>query len=45
MGLVAGDVIVSTATFGTTDIVRVVGYGNTADELYFYPENDWITLV
>jgi len=44
IGTTAGDIQVA-APSGTTDIVRIVGYGNTADELYFCPENDWITLV
>lgn len=37
-----GDVVVTQPT--TTDhVIRVVGYGLTADEMYFNPENDWIT--
>lgn len=44
MGTTAGD-IVTTAPSGTTDIIRIVGYGNTADELYFNPSNDWYEHV
>jgi len=44
MSTTAGSVQVA-APSGTTDIVRIIGYGNTGDELYFCPENDWITLV
>jgi len=44
MATVAGDIVVA-APSGSTDIVRIVGYGNTGDELYFCPENDWITLA
>ena len=44
MGTTAGDVQTA-APSGSADIVRIVGYGNTGDELYFCPENDWITLA
>jgi len=44
MSTTAGDVQVAAPT-GTTDIVRIMGYGNTADELFFCPENDWLKLV
>jgi hypothetical protein len=38
----AGDVVVTQPT--TTDVViRVVGFGLTADELFFCPSNDYIT--
>jgi hypothetical protein len=41
----AGD-LTDTAPTGTTGfVVRIAGYGNTADELFFCPENDWITLA
>jgi len=30
---------------GTDDVIRIVGYGNTADELYFTPSNDWMTSI
>lgn len=37
-----GDVVVTQPS--TTDhVIRVIGYGLTADEMYFFPENDWIT--
>ena len=36
----AGDVQ-TTAPSGTADIIRVVGYGNTADELFFCPSSDY----
>lgn len=37
-----GDIVVTQPT--TTDhVIRVVGYALTADEIYFNPENDWIT--
>lgn len=37
-----GDIVVAQPT--TTDhVIRLVGYALTADEIYFNPENDWIT--
>jgi hypothetical protein len=44
LGTTAGDVQ-TTAPSGTTDIVRIIGYGNAGDELYFNPSNDYIELV
>lgn len=44
MGTTAGD-IQTAAPSGSTDVVRIVGYGNSADELYFKPDNDYIVLV
>jgi len=44
LGTTLGDVQVA-APSGSTDIVRIVGYGNTAEDLFFCPENDWITLA
>lgn len=44
MSTTAGDVQVA-APSSTTDIIRKVGFGNTADELYFNPSNDFIELV
>jgi len=39
-------VLTSTAPTGTTDfVVRCVGYANTADELFWNPSNDYITLA
>ena len=41
----AGD-MTSTAPTGTTDfVVRIVGYGNTADEMYFCPDNTYLELA
>lgn len=40
----AGDIQVAQPS-GTDDVVRVVGYGNTADELYFTPSQDYITVT
>lgn len=41
----AGDVV-TTAPSGTTNyVVRIVGYGNTADELFFCPDNSYIELA
>jgi hypothetical protein len=38
--------LTSTAPTGTTDfVVRCVGFANTADELFWNPSNDYITLV
>lgn len=37
-----GDIVVAQPT--TTDhVIRIVGYALTADEIYFNPENDWIS--
>jgi len=36
----AGDVQ-TTAPSGAADIIRIVGHGNTADELFFHPSNDY----
>ena len=41
----AGD-LTTTAPTGTTNfVVRIVGYGNTADELYFCPDNTYVELA
>ena len=40
VGTTAGDVQ-TTAPSGAADIIRIVGYGNTADELHFCPSNDF----
>ena len=38
--------VVTTAPSGTTDyVVRIIGYGNTADELFFCPNNSYIELT
>jgi hypothetical protein len=39
-----GDIVVAQPS--TTDyVIRIVGYALTADEIYFNPENDWITHI
>jgi len=40
VGTTAGDIQVA-APSGAADIIRVVGWANTADELYFNPSGDW----
>jgi hypothetical protein len=40
----AGDIVTSPPS-GSGDIIRIIGYGNTADELYFCPENTFLELV
>lgn len=44
IGLTPGD-IVTTAPSVTPDIVRIIGYGNTADELFFCPDNTYVEVV
>ena len=44
VGTTAGDIQVA-APSGTGDIVRIIGYGNTADELYFCPDNTYVELA
>jgi len=45
MSTTAGD-IQTTAPSGTTDIIRIMGHGGeTAEELYFNPSNDWLEHV
>ncbi len=44
VGLTAGDVQVA-APSATGDIVRIVGYGNTANELYFCPDNTYVEIT
>ena len=41
IGTTAGD-IVTTAPSGVGDIIRIIGQGNTADELFFHPDNTFI---
>ncbi len=43
MGDTAGD-IVTTAPSGSGDVVRIMGQGNTANELYFKPDSMYIIL-
>ena len=39
-------VVTGTAVAGTTDyVVRIVGYGNTADELFFCPDSTYLELA
>jgi hypothetical protein len=44
MGEVAGDIVTAVPTTASC-YVRVMGYGNSADELFFCPEPGWIKLV
>ena len=43
IGTTAGDIQVAAPT-GSGDVVRIIGYGNTANELYFCPDNTYIEL-
>tara|TARA_Y100000034_G_scaffold42092_1_gene51659 strand:- start:682 stop:1989 length:1308 start_codon:yes stop_codon:yes gene_type:complete len=43
IGTTAGDIQVAAPT-GSGDIVRIIGYGNTANELYFCPDNTYVEL-
>lgn len=40
----AGDLQTSQPS-GTDDIIRIAGYGNTSDELFFCPDNSYMTHV
>lgn len=40
----AGDVQVAQPS-GTDDVIRIVGYGNTTDELFFCPSTEYMTHV
>lgn len=40
----AGDVQVAAPT-GTGKIVRIIGYGNTAEDLFFHPDNTYVELA
>jgi hypothetical protein len=42
VGVTAGDIQTAQPS-GTDDVVRIIGYGNTADELFFCPSNDYFT--
>lgn len=44
VGVVLGLVQV-TAPTGSGDIVRIIGYGNTADELFFCPDNTYVEIA
>ena len=37
--------LTTTAPSGTDDVIRIGGYGNTADELFFSPSNDYLTAI
>jgi hypothetical protein len=41
----AAGLIVTTAPATAAAIVRIIGYGNTGDELFFCPSNNWIQLT
>lgn len=40
----AGDIQVA-APAGSSDIIRIIGYGNTADELFFCPDNTYVEVT
>jgi len=44
LGLTAGTPQVAAPTL-TTDCVRIIGYGNTGDELFFCPDSTYLELV
>lgn len=44
IGEVAGDVVVTAPTTSLA-IVRIIGFGNTADELHFAPDNTYLEKV
>uniref|UniRef100_A0A6M3IJE2 Putative structural protein n=1 Tax=viral metagenome TaxID=1070528 RepID=A0A6M3IJE2_9ZZZZ len=44
IGEVAGDIVVA-APVTASAIVRIIGYGNTADELFFCPDNTYLELA
>jgi len=41
----AGDIAVAAPTGTTNFVVRSIGYGNTAEDLYFYPDNSYVELA
>ncbi len=41
----AGDITTTKPTGTTNFVVRIVGYGNTADELFFCPDNTYVELA
>jgi len=41
----AGDLVTAAPTGTTGFVVRIVGYGNTANELFFTPENSYLVLA
>lgn len=44
IGVTPGDIQVAAPT-GTDDILRIIGYGNTANTLFFCPDNTYIKLA
>ena len=40
----AGDIVVAAPSGTTNFVVRIIGYGNTADELFFCPDNTYVEL-
>lgn len=44
IGVTAGDIQVAAPT-GSSDVVRIIGYGNTANELYFCPDNAYVEIA
>ena len=41
----AGDVAVAAPTGTTNFVVRIIGYGNTAEDLFFCPDNTYVELA
>ena len=41
----AGDITTTAPTSTTNFVVRIIGYANTADELYFCPDNTYVELA
>jgi len=41
----AGDVVVAAPTGTTNFVVRIIGYGNTAEDLFFCPDNTYVELA
>lgn len=44
VGLTAGNIVTDVSGYTTGDIVRIIGYGNTANELFFYPDNTYVEI-
>lgn len=44
LGVTAGDIQVA-APVGSADIVRIIGQANTANELFFCPDNTYVELA
>ncbi|KKM24065.1 hypothetical protein LCGC14_1608910, partial [marine sediment metagenome] len=41
----AGDIVVAAPTGTTNFVVRIIGYGNTAEDLFFCPDNTYVELA